>query len=156
VRKAPDDQIVRANPIQYAADHGRDEAQVIDLFHGETTVAVAQVGGNKSTGVIICAVCASSCDHHVRIAVIVHIGNGQSSWFGVGPTAPGFSEAAKAIAEEDHNIAILGIGEPEFRRRDIEIAIVIEITGREPIVVLGHIQFNGGRAKPAIPVAEID
>ena len=24
VRKAPDDQIVRINPIQYAADHGRD------------------------------------------------------------------------------------------------------------------------------------
>jgi hypothetical protein len=32
VRTAPDDQIVRINPIQYAADHGRDEAQVIDLF----------------------------------------------------------------------------------------------------------------------------
>jgi hypothetical protein len=32
VREAPDDQIVRINPIQYAADHGRDEAQVIDLF----------------------------------------------------------------------------------------------------------------------------
>ena len=32
VRKAPDDQIVRINPIQYAVDHGRDEAQVIDLF----------------------------------------------------------------------------------------------------------------------------
>jgi class 3 adenylate cyclase len=32
VRAAPDDQIVRINPIQYAADHGRDEAQVIDLF----------------------------------------------------------------------------------------------------------------------------
>jgi class 3 adenylate cyclase len=32
VRKAPDDQIVRINPIQYAADHRRDEAQVIDLF----------------------------------------------------------------------------------------------------------------------------
>jgi len=32
VRDAPDDQIVRINPIQYAADNGRDEAQVIDLF----------------------------------------------------------------------------------------------------------------------------
>jgi hypothetical protein len=32
VRTAPDDQIVRINPIQYAADHGREEAQVIDLF----------------------------------------------------------------------------------------------------------------------------
>jgi hypothetical protein len=32
VRNAPDDQIVRINPIQYAADHRRDEAQVIDLF----------------------------------------------------------------------------------------------------------------------------
>jgi class 3 adenylate cyclase len=32
VRTAPDDQIVRINPIQYAADHGRDEAQIIDLF----------------------------------------------------------------------------------------------------------------------------
>jgi Family of unknown function (DUF5939) len=32
VRNAPDDQIVRINPIQYAADHGRDEAEVIDLF----------------------------------------------------------------------------------------------------------------------------
>lgn len=32
VRTAPDDQIVRINLIQYAADHGRDEAQVIDLF----------------------------------------------------------------------------------------------------------------------------
>jgi Family of unknown function (DUF5939) len=32
VRDAPDDQIVRINPIQYAADHGRDEARVIDLF----------------------------------------------------------------------------------------------------------------------------
>ena len=32
VRTAPDDQIVWINPIQYAADHGRDEAQVIDLF----------------------------------------------------------------------------------------------------------------------------
>jgi class 3 adenylate cyclase len=32
LRKAADDQIVRINPIQYAADHGRDEAQVIDLF----------------------------------------------------------------------------------------------------------------------------
>ena len=32
VRTAPDDQIVQINPIQYAADHGRDEAQVIDLF----------------------------------------------------------------------------------------------------------------------------
>lgn len=32
VRKAPDDQIVRINPIQYAADHRRDEAQVIDLI----------------------------------------------------------------------------------------------------------------------------
>ena len=32
VRTAPDDQIVRINPIQYAADQGRDEAQVIDLF----------------------------------------------------------------------------------------------------------------------------
>jgi hypothetical protein len=27
VRNAPDDQIVRINPIQYAADHGRDEAR---------------------------------------------------------------------------------------------------------------------------------
>src|SRR5713101_6764344 len=32
VREAPDDQIVRINPIQYAADHGRDEAHIIDLF----------------------------------------------------------------------------------------------------------------------------
>src|SRR5579872_6896134 len=32
VRTAPDDQIVRINPIQYAADHRLDEAQVIDLF----------------------------------------------------------------------------------------------------------------------------
>ena len=32
VRTAPDDQVVRINPIQYAADHGRDDAQVIDLF----------------------------------------------------------------------------------------------------------------------------
>jgi len=32
VRKAPDDQIVPINPIQYAVDHGRDEAQVVDLF----------------------------------------------------------------------------------------------------------------------------
>ncbi len=32
VRNAPDDQIVRLNPIRYAADHARDEAQVIDLF----------------------------------------------------------------------------------------------------------------------------
>jgi class 3 adenylate cyclase len=32
VRNAPDDQIVRINPIQYAADHRRGEAQVIDLF----------------------------------------------------------------------------------------------------------------------------
>lgn len=32
LRNAPDDQIVRINPIQYAADHGRDEAHVIDLF----------------------------------------------------------------------------------------------------------------------------
>jgi class 3 adenylate cyclase len=32
VRTAPDDQIVRINPIQYAADRGRDEAHVIDLF----------------------------------------------------------------------------------------------------------------------------
>ena len=32
MRTAPDDQIVRINPIQYAADHGREEAQVIDLF----------------------------------------------------------------------------------------------------------------------------
>jgi hypothetical protein len=32
VRQAPDDQIVRINPIQYAVDHGRDEAEVIDLF----------------------------------------------------------------------------------------------------------------------------
>jgi hypothetical protein len=32
VRTAPDDQIVRINPIQYAADRGRDEAQIIDLF----------------------------------------------------------------------------------------------------------------------------
>ena len=27
VRTAPDDQIVRINPIQYAADHGRDEVR---------------------------------------------------------------------------------------------------------------------------------
>jgi uncharacterized protein DUF5939 len=32
VRTAPDDQIVRVNPIQYAADHGRDEPEIIDLF----------------------------------------------------------------------------------------------------------------------------
>jgi hypothetical protein len=32
VRTVPDDQIVRVNPIQYAAEHGRDEASVIDLF----------------------------------------------------------------------------------------------------------------------------
>lgn len=32
VRTASDDQIVRINPIQYAADHGRNEAQVTDLF----------------------------------------------------------------------------------------------------------------------------
>jgi class 3 adenylate cyclase len=32
VRAAPDDQIVRINPIQYAAEHRRDEVQVIDLF----------------------------------------------------------------------------------------------------------------------------
>jgi class 3 adenylate cyclase len=32
VRQAPDAQIVRINPIEYASDHGRDEAQVIDLF----------------------------------------------------------------------------------------------------------------------------
>ena len=32
VRKASDDQIVRINPIQYAADRGRDEVQIIDLF----------------------------------------------------------------------------------------------------------------------------
>jgi class 3 adenylate cyclase len=32
VRTAPDDQIVRINPIQYAADRGRGEAQIIDLF----------------------------------------------------------------------------------------------------------------------------
>jgi class 3 adenylate cyclase len=32
VRTAPDDQIVRINPIQYAADHGRDESEIIDLF----------------------------------------------------------------------------------------------------------------------------
>jgi len=32
VRTAPDDQIVRINPINYAADRGRDEVQVIDLF----------------------------------------------------------------------------------------------------------------------------
>ncbi len=32
VRTAPDDQIVRINPIQYAADRGRNEALVIDLF----------------------------------------------------------------------------------------------------------------------------
>ena len=32
VRTAPDDQIVRINPIQYAADRGRSEAQIIDLF----------------------------------------------------------------------------------------------------------------------------
>jgi hypothetical protein len=29
---APDDGILRINPIQYAADHGRDEAQIVDLF----------------------------------------------------------------------------------------------------------------------------
>jgi class 3 adenylate cyclase len=32
IRKAPDDQIVRINPIQYATDRGRDEAHIIDLF----------------------------------------------------------------------------------------------------------------------------
>jgi class 3 adenylate cyclase len=32
VRTAPEDRIVRINPIQYAADRGRDEAQIIDLF----------------------------------------------------------------------------------------------------------------------------
>jgi hypothetical protein len=32
VRKAPDDQIVRINPIQYAADHGRDEAGSLTCF----------------------------------------------------------------------------------------------------------------------------
>jgi hypothetical protein len=32
VRNAPDDQIVRINPIRYASHHGRDEAQIIDLF----------------------------------------------------------------------------------------------------------------------------
>jgi class 3 adenylate cyclase len=32
VRTAPDDRIVRINPIQYAANHGRDEAQIVDLF----------------------------------------------------------------------------------------------------------------------------
>ncbi len=32
VRTAPDDQIVQINPIQYAADRGRGEAQIIDLF----------------------------------------------------------------------------------------------------------------------------
>jgi len=32
VRTVPDDQIVRINPIHYAADRGRDEAQIIDLF----------------------------------------------------------------------------------------------------------------------------
>jgi hypothetical protein len=32
VRHAPDDQIVRINPIHYAVDHARDEAQVIELF----------------------------------------------------------------------------------------------------------------------------
>jgi hypothetical protein len=35
VRTVPEDQIVRINPIRYAADRGRDEAQIIDLFlHG--------------------------------------------------------------------------------------------------------------------------
>ena len=29
VRTAPDDQIVRINPIQYAADHGRDKSEII-------------------------------------------------------------------------------------------------------------------------------
>ena len=32
IRTAPDNQIVRINPIQYAADHGRDEDQIVDLF----------------------------------------------------------------------------------------------------------------------------
>jgi Family of unknown function (DUF5939) len=32
VRTAPDDRIVRINPIQYAVDHGRDDAQIVDLF----------------------------------------------------------------------------------------------------------------------------
>ena len=32
VRTAPDDQIVRINPIQYAAERRRDEAKIIDLF----------------------------------------------------------------------------------------------------------------------------
>jgi hypothetical protein len=32
VRTAPDDKIVRINPVQYAADHGRDESKIIDLF----------------------------------------------------------------------------------------------------------------------------
>ena len=32
VRTAPDDQIVRINPIQYAAERGCDEAKIIDLF----------------------------------------------------------------------------------------------------------------------------
>src|SRR5579862_1306609 len=32
VRTAPDDQIVRINPMQYATDHGRNEAQIVDLF----------------------------------------------------------------------------------------------------------------------------
>jgi hypothetical protein len=32
VRTAPEDRTVRINPIRYAADHGRGETEVIDLF----------------------------------------------------------------------------------------------------------------------------
>ena len=32
VRTTPEDRIVRINPIRYAADHGRGETEVIDLF----------------------------------------------------------------------------------------------------------------------------
>ena len=32
VRTAPDDKILRINSIQYAAEHGREEAQIINLF----------------------------------------------------------------------------------------------------------------------------
>ena len=32
VRTAPDDQVIRINPIRYASDHGRDDGDVLDLF----------------------------------------------------------------------------------------------------------------------------
>lgn len=32
LRTAPEDQVVRINPIRYASDHGRNEAEVVDLF----------------------------------------------------------------------------------------------------------------------------